>query len=187
MPLRRRAAPSGGGADFGQVGEAVFQRAEEGVERVGLAASASMWSIVTPSAASKGPDQGRRSHEDMAKAAKRAPKVAGDGADIAALAADHFQIDMVGVGAGDQGQAFHPERAGGEVHLLAFAGEVIGAFAVDLDGGKLRRGLQDVAAEGCERGCRSRRRWGGGRLVGDDVACGVVGVGGAARSGTRKR
>jgi hypothetical protein len=84
----------------------------------------------------------------MGVAAERAPEVAGDGADVAALAADHLEFGMVGVGAGQERQAFDPERAGGEVHLLALAGADIGAFAVDLHRRELRRDLEDVAFEG---------------------------------------
>ena len=103
----------------------------------------------------------------MAEAAERLAEVAGDAADVAALAAGHLEDGGVAVGRGDELEALDVERAGGEVEGLAGAGEVVGALAVDLDGGDLRRDLQDVAGEGGERGADrrpasgGRRRWRG--------------------------
>ena len=54
-------------------------------------------------------------HGHMGVAAQIAAQVAGDRAHIAALAADQFQLGMVGVGARDQRQALDMERPGGEV------------------------------------------------------------------------
>ena len=55
---------------------------------------------------------------------------------------------MVGVGRVDQLQPVDLDRAGLELDRLAVAGEIVGALAVDLDGGKARRHLRDGAGEG---------------------------------------
>jgi hypothetical protein len=112
----------------------------------------------------------------MAKAAQRRPKVAGDGADIAALAADHFQIGVIGIGACPAIRLSTQRGAPGQVHRLAFAGKVIGALAIDLDGGKLRRDLLDLAPEGGEGRLDLGRR---GRR--GEVAITVPGVIGGGR------
>ena len=43
----------------------------------------------------------------MTVAAKNFAQVAGDRSDIATLAADHLKLDVIGVGAAFQGQAFY--------------------------------------------------------------------------------
>ena len=84
--------------------------------------SASMRSSVTASSMSKGPTRAGAAH-DMAETAQRLAEVARDGADIAALAADHLELGVVGIGARDQRQALDEERARVDLHRLAFAGE----------------------------------------------------------------
>ncbi len=120
----------------------------------------------------------------MGKAAQGAAKVAGDGADVAALAADEQEIGVVGIGAGGHVEPVDPKVAGGEVHRDPVAREVIGAGAVDPDGRDLRRDLTDQAAEGGEGG-KDLRVGGAGGAGFQHGAGGIVGAGRRAE-GARK-
>ena len=111
---------------------------------------------------------------DMAQTAQGPAQVARDRADIAALAADHLQAGGVGLGL-QQGQAVDPQRARGQFHLDPLAGQVIGALALDHDGGKGGRDLHDVTGKAPQRRLDLRR--GGAVVAGADHAAGRV-VGG---------
>ena len=113
---------------------------------------------------------------DMAKAAQRCPQITGNGAHIAAFAADHFQFHMVRVGAGHHRKAFHPKRARGDIDHRTLPRQIISAVAVDFHGRKLRRGLHDLTPEPGKRrldlaviGAQIRH--------GNHLALGVIGVG----------
>ena len=98
----------------------------------------------------------------MAQTAQGAAQIAGNGPHIAALAANHLQIDMVGIRAADHLQPLHPKGPRGQIHHLALARQIIGALAIHLHGGKLRRHLLDLAAKGGQGGvnlgiCRAHR------------------------------
>ena len=83
----------------------------------------------------------------MAEAAKRLPQIARDGPDVSALAADHLQFHMVGIGPGDHLKAFNTEGAGRKLHLHAVARKIIGAFAIHLHSRELGGHLHDLAAK----------------------------------------
>ena len=53
--------------------------------------------------------------EHMAMAAQHFAQIARDGAHIAALAADHVQFDMIGIGAVHEGEFLDPEGARGNL------------------------------------------------------------------------
>src|SRR5664279_1385144 len=111
----------------------------------------------------------------MAETAQSTAHVAGQRPHIGALAAFGVQYRVIGVGGGDQLQPGNFYRAGLKFHHLAVAGEVIGALAVDLDGGIARRHLLDGAGIGRQQSANGLRR---GALIaaGDGAAFGVVGV-----------
>ena len=88
-----------------------------------------------------GPTAARRSAQTWPKQPKRAAQIAGQRADIGALAAFGLEHGVVGVRRLDERQAVDVDRPGCELDLLAVAGEVVGALAVDLDGGIARRHL----------------------------------------------
>ena len=115
----------------------------------------------------------------MAVAAEVAAEVAGDGADIAALAADHLEHRAVRVRSVNQFEALDEERARSEIGQRPGPGAGIGALARDLHRRIGWRHLQDVASIGVERGAdRGVVRPCVG--TGDDAPLGVVGVGGLA-------
>ena len=84
----------------------------------------------------------------MCAAAERDADVAGKGADIGTLGAADAQVDfrIIKVAAREF-YAVDAQRLGLQFGLLAFAGEVVGALAVDLAGGEHGRHLHDVARE----------------------------------------
>ena len=84
---------------------------------------------------------------DVAVAAQNIAQITGDGAHVAAFAADHFKNDVVGVGALDHFQFLDPKRAGFDFNFFASTGQFIGALAVNFYGGKLRWHLHDVTSE----------------------------------------
>ena len=72
-------------------------------------------------------------------------------------------------------QAGDLDRAGFQLHRLAVAGEIIGALALDLDGGIARRHLLDDAGKGRQQ--RANLVWAGATVAGlDHPALGVVGI-----------
>src|ERR1041384_2434668 len=88
----------------------------------------------------------------MAATAQNAPHIAGQSANIGSLAAFGLENSVISVRGLDQGQIMNVHRAGLEHDLLAVARQIIGALALDLDGGELGRHLRDRSPE------RSRRR-----------------------------
>ena len=80
----------------------------------------------------------------MAVAAKVAAHVARQRTHIGALAALDLEDGAIGVGL-DQVEPAYLDLTRRNVDGLAFASEVVGALAGDLDGRKLRRGLHDDA------------------------------------------
>ena len=113
----------------------------------------------------------------MAVTAKRRTQITRNGAHIAAFAAGHFKGDVVFVFAVHHHQLFDPERAGGKFHILAIAGQFIGALAVDFYRRKLGRHLHDVAHKLTQRSFDILVR--GAQIgLGDHFAFGIVGVGG---------
>ena len=84
---------------------------------------------------------------NMAETAQSAAEIAGERADIGALAAFGLEHGVVGVRASDELEPVDLDRARREFDRLAVAGEIVGALALDLDGGKARRHLLDRAGE----------------------------------------
>ena len=84
---------------------------------------------------------------DVAVAAQGFTQIAGDRTDIAAFAADHFQKNMIIVGPVEHDQRLNEQRTRRDFHILAVAGQFIGALAVDLHGRELGRHLHDVTDE----------------------------------------
>jgi hypothetical protein len=85
---------------------------------------------------------------------------------------------MIGIGPRQQLQRIHVKIAGGQLHHLAPARDVIGALAIDLHGGKLRRHLLDITHEpgqGRANVLLARPQVRGG----DDRALGIIGRGGS--------
>ena len=72
----------------------------------------------------------------MAETAENAAHIARQRPNIGSLAAFGLENRMIGVGRLDQGQIVDIDRAGFERDLLAVAGQIIGALALDLDGGE---------------------------------------------------
>ena len=176
VAIAQARGPFRGGGQFGQVRQPLFQRAKQGVD---LGRACQGFDLLHRHAIGgvKGAGPGAAQPGDMTKAPQRCAQIAGNGAHIAALAADHFQLDMIGVGARQQRQAFHPQRAGGDFKDFAFARQIIGALAVDLDRGKLWRRLQDLAPERTQR--RFDLRIGRAAVRGgDDGAFGIIRGGG---------
>ena len=103
-------------------------------------------------------------------------QIARQRAHIDALARPDDQLDVVGVGRiADRGLVDrHP--AAGQFEIGAFAGQVIGALAVDLDGAELRRHLIDLAGEGPE-GRAHRLNVGADIRTAGDLALAVEAVG----------
>src|ERR1700738_1324378 len=93
----------------------------------------------------KRPDGGPPQRRYVAMAAERPAKIAGERAHIGSLAALGREARVVRIGSVDQHQAVDVDDARLELEFLAVAGDVIGALAVDLDGGKARRHLLDRA------------------------------------------
>src|SRR5690606_22574970 len=83
----------------------------------------------------------------MAETAERAANIAGNGTDVCAAAT--FGLEHRGIGRRhlDELQAVDLHRARFELHLFALPREIIGPLAIDLDGGKRRRCLKDLAEE----------------------------------------
>ena len=81
----------------------------------------------------------------MAETAELPADIAGQRADVSALAAFGFQNRVVGARLVDQLQTADIDLSRLDFDRLAVAGEVISTFALDLDGGELRRGLLDSA------------------------------------------
>ena len=164
------------GGQFGQVRQTFLQRAQQGVD---LGRSCQRFDLIHRHAIGgvKGAGPCAAQPGDMAKTSQRRAQIAGNGAHIAALAADHFQLGMIRIRAGQQRQAFDPQRAGGDIHHFALARQIIGALAIDLDGGILRRGLQDFTPEGGQRRLDLRIRRAAVR-GGDDAAFGIIRGGG---------
>ena len=98
--------------------------------------------------APNGPTATRRSALTWPKQPERAADIAGQRADIGAFAAFGLEHGVIGVRGLDQLQPVDLDRAGRQFDRLAVAGEIIGALAVDLDGGIARRHLLDGAGEG---------------------------------------
>ena len=86
-------------------------------------------------------DRGAAQRHDMSKATERAAHVAGECPHIGPLAALRGEHAVIGVGCLDQFKVMDLDRARREFHHLALAGEIVGALAVDLDGGEARRHL----------------------------------------------
>ena len=109
----------------------------------------------------------------MAVAAERAAEVARNRAHISAFAAFGFEDRGVGVG-GHQSKPIDSDRTRRDFEAFADAGEIIGARAVDLDGGEGRRRLLHQADEAGKQGLDLGR---GGTLLraGDDFAFRIVG------------
>ena len=84
---------------------------------------------------------------------------------------------MVGVGARDHCQTFHPQGPGGDIDHLPPPRQIIGTVAVDFHGRKLRRRLQYFAPELRQMRVdliRLRSQIRGG----DHLTLGIIGVGG---------
>jgi len=77
---------------------------------------------------------------------QRCPQVARDAADVGALPARNAQVQVGPLVASDH-EFVDLDRAGLEFNATPFAGDVVGALAADLEGGKIRRALLDRAAE----------------------------------------
>ena len=103
----------------------------------------------------KGADPRAPELDHMAVAAERAAEVARDRAHVGALAAFGLEHGRVAVGL-DEREPIDVDRPRGDLEGLAVAGEIIGARAVDLDGGKGRRRLLDQADEARQQPPRSR-------------------------------
>ena len=113
---------------------------------------------------------------DVAEGSQRLRQVAGEGADIGALADHSLEIGVIRVGRRQEAQLGDLDRAGSHFGRAAGAGQRIGAPAGDLDRRIGRRALQDPAGEGGERrGDRRRVRSRAG--FGNDRALAIVGVG----------
>ena len=89
----------------------------------------------------KWPDARAPQRDDMAIAAEHAAEIAGDGAHIGALAALGLEDAGVVDPAVRQHAGVDGHRARLKHDLGAAARKIIGAFAVDLDGGECRRHL----------------------------------------------
>ena len=87
----------------------------------------------------------------MAQTAQGAAQIPRDGPHIAALAANHLQIDMVSVRAAKHLQPLHPQGSRGQIHHLALARQIIGALTIHLHRRKLRRHLLDLTAKRAQR------------------------------------
>ena len=82
---------------------------------------------------------------DMAEAAQFTAQVPGQRTHIGALAAFHFKDGYILAAGLNDVEAVNFHLARFDLHFLAVAGELVGAFAIDLDGGILRRNLFDLA------------------------------------------
>ena len=123
----------------------------------------------------EGPDPRAPQGRDMAEAAERPAEIARDGAHIGALAAiglEHRPVALVM----DERDPVDLDRARLQFHHLAVAGEIVGALALDLDGGEARRHLLHLPDEARQQRLDGGRVRGSGRSA-HHLALGVVGVG----------
>src|SRR5579864_5806103 len=88
---------------------------------------------------------------------------------------------MLAAGAGEELKPLDPDPARLQVDGLARAGKVVGAFSSDLERGKGRRYLVDIAGEVHQGGPDRLVAWPRGAGV-DDLAFGVVGRAGFAEA-----
>ena len=170
----------GGAFHLGQIGKAKFERLDMGVEVGGVGQFLDLFHRQAfARVEGAGPDPAQVEH--MCMAAKRRTEIAGDGADIAAFAAGHFQCRVIRIRPVGQYQFLDPERARGQLHFLAAAGHLVGTLPIDLDGGELRRHLFDIADELAERLLDLFIR-GTQIAAGDDFALGVVRIRGLSEA-----
>ena len=112
-----------------------------------------------------GPTAVRRSGATWPKQPSSAADIAGQRPHIGALAAFGLEHRMIRVGHVDELEPVDLDRARRKFDHLAVAGEIVGALAVDLDGGIARRHLLDRAGEARQQRRGSPRRSGGSSLV----------------------
>ena len=106
-------------------------------------------------------DQGAAKLHHMTVAAERAAHVAGDGADIGALAAlglEHRTIRVGALGGFDEVEAMDVDRARFKLDDLALARQIVGPLALDLHRREPRRHLRDGAGEARQERANRRRR-----------------------------
>ena len=90
--------------------------------------------------------------DEMAEAAELGAHVAGQRAHVGALAAAGLEHGGVAVRHVEEGEGVDLHRSRFQLDDLARARQVVGAVAVDLDGGEGRRRLQDLAGEARQQG-----------------------------------
>ena len=134
---RRRVAIDDDAGQFGQAGLDATATPRP------PSACVSISSSVKASSSRNGPTRVRRSAMTWPKQPSSAAEIAGDGADIGALAAFGLEARVVGATRRSGRSAWIVDRARLQIDRLALAGEVIGALAVDLDRRELRRHLHD--------------------------------------------
>ena len=95
---------------------------------------------------------GAAQHDDVAFGAEGVGEIAGHGADVETLAGADAEGGGIFRDDFDQSGVVDGDRPALKLEVFAIAGEIIGAFAIDFDGGELWRDLFDLADESGQRG-----------------------------------
>mmetsp|Transcript_1707 Transcript_1707/g.2906 ORF Transcript_1707/g.2906 Transcript_1707/m.2906 type:complete len:376 (-) Transcript_1707:954-2081(-) len=143
-------SPFGGCTHLWQVGQTVGDRTQVGIKRPSLGHLFNL-RHAQPFGGFKRPRPDPAQLAHMAITAQSLTQITSDGADIAPLATDHLKRDVIRVGAVGQHQFLDPKGAGGNLDILAIAGQLIGSFPINLHGREFGGDLHDIPDKRAQR------------------------------------